>query len=76
MKILEIFNSIQGEGNTQGKNSLFIRFPQCNLKCILCDSLYALDKSQIIDIPDEEIFEKIEKVNNAYLLVKPIAKLI
>ena len=64
MKIVEVFNSIQGEGNTQGKNSLFIRFPQCNLKCILCDSLYALDKSQIIDIPDEEIFEKIEKVNN------------
>lgn len=64
MKIIEKFNSIQGEGNSQGKNSLFIRFFGCNLKCSLCDSIYALDKSQIIDIPDEYIFKEIEKVNN------------
>lgn len=64
MKIIEKFNSIQGEGNSQGKNSLFIRFFGCNLKCFLCDSIYALDNSQTIDIPDEDIFKEIEKVNN------------
>ncbi len=36
MKIVEMFQSVQGEGKTQGVNSLFIRFPGCNLSCHLC----------------------------------------
>jgi organic radical activating enzyme len=36
----EHFQSIQGEGNYSGVNSLFIRFHFCNLTCTWCDTKY------------------------------------
>lgn len=38
--VTEYFESIQGEGNFAGTNSLFIRFHFCNLKCYWCDTRY------------------------------------
>lgn len=40
MDVIEVFKSIQGEGKTQGRECVFIRFPNCNLKCLFCDSKY------------------------------------
>jgi organic radical activating enzyme len=37
----EYFQSIQGEGNYSGVNSLFIRFHYCNLTCTWCDTKYS-----------------------------------
>ena len=42
--ISEYFESIQGEGNYAGVNSLFIRFQYCNLKCVWCDTKYTWTK--------------------------------
>lgn len=36
----EIFHSIQGEGKSIGKPSVFIRFSLCNLYCVWCDTDY------------------------------------
>jgi len=38
--VTEYFESLQGEGNFAGTNSLFIRFHFCNLKCYWCDTKY------------------------------------
>lgn len=38
--VSEYFESIQGEGNYAGANSLFIRFHFCNLTCTWCDSKF------------------------------------
>ena len=43
MKISEIFESIQGEGNNAGKPAVFLRTAECNLKCIWCDTKYTWD---------------------------------
>lgn len=43
MKIVEIFQSIDGEGPRAGKLANFIRLAGCNLRCTYCDTDYAWD---------------------------------
>ena len=41
-KVVEIFDSIDGEGKRSGQPVSFIRLAGCNLRCSYCDTLYAL----------------------------------
>lgn len=54
MKVVEIFNSIEGEGKRAGLPCTFIRLYGCNLNCSYCDSRYACeeDKYQIMSVAD------------------------
>lgn len=36
--LIELFSSIQGEGELAGYRQIFIRFPGCNLDCAFCDT--------------------------------------
>lgn len=38
MKVVEIFESIQGEGSFLGMPAIFVRLGGCNLKCSFCDT--------------------------------------
>lgn len=40
----EIFHSIQGEGTRAGMPCTFIRLHGCKLRCVWCDTPYALDR--------------------------------
>ncbi|MFA6226468.1 MAG: radical SAM protein [Methanoregula sp.] len=67
MKVIEIFRSLQGEGQNQGKYCLFIRLAGCNLNCHWCDTGYARSggSEQSLD----EILEQVWRINPPYICI-------
>lgn len=80
----EIFHSVQGEGRTTGRSSIFVRTSMCNLHCTWCDTDYTWNwegtdfkhendaepgyvkfkrAEQIIELPVEEIADRIAAIN-------------
>ena len=52
MKVVEIFESIEGEGESAGTPTLFIRFGGCNLRCNWCDTSYSFDGGEEKSVDD------------------------
>lgn len=63
MKVIEIFNSIEGEGKRAGELSTFIRLAGCNLRCPYCDTKYSWDASEATEMSVEDIIEKVDEFN-------------
>lgn len=61
MKINEIFKSIQGEGLYIGLPTTFIRTAGCDLRCVWCDTPYALLDSQGTDWSVDDIVSEVAK---------------
>lgn len=46
--VVEIFGpTMQGEGAVVGIRTVFIRFGLCDYKCVMCDSMHAVDPAQV-----------------------------
>jgi 7-carboxy-7-deazaguanine synthase len=56
LKINEVFYSIQGESSFAGRPCVFVRLTGCNLRCSYCDTRYAYDKGNTLEI-DEIVAE-------------------
>lgn len=50
LRITEIFHSLQGESNTVGLPTVFIRLTGCPLRCHYCDTSYAFQGGEILPI--------------------------
>lgn len=50
MKVVEIFDSIQGEGQHMGIMCTFVRFAGCNLSCPFCDEASKYGKAKEMTI--------------------------
>lgn len=65
MKVVEIFDSIDGEGLRVGKTVSFIRLAGCNLRCTYCDTLYALfgedEPCKYTEMSVKEVFDAVNK---------------
>lgn len=52
LKVNEIFHSIQGESTYAGRRCVFVRLTGCNLRCSYCDTQYAYDEGDELEIDD------------------------
>lgn len=50
LKVNEIFYSIQGESSYAGRPCVFIRLTGCNLRCSYCDTPYAYEQGEDLEI--------------------------
>lgn len=67
MKVIEIFDSIDGEGIRTGQPCSFIRLAGCNLRCSYCDTVYSLfNEDEPCEYTDMSIDEIIAQVNPIY----------
>lgn len=69
-KVVEKFESINGEGQKSGELAIFIRLQGCNLKCSYCDTMWANTKESPYELmTKEEILEYIldKKIKNVTL---------
>jgi len=75
LRITEIFYSLQGESNTAGIPTVFIRLTGCPLRCVYCDTAYAFTGGKKIEIA--EIITQIEQYSTRYITVtggEPLAQ--
>lgn len=65
MKVIEIFDSIDGEGKFAGCLATFIRLSGCNLRCVYCDTTYAFSGGTEMSI--DEIIGKVQAIGNTHV---------
>jgi len=75
IRITEIFYSLQGESNTVGRPTVFIRLTGCPLRCQYCDTAYAFTGGVIYEIG--QILKEVESYSASYVTVtggEPLAQ--
>ena len=58
LKVVECFDSIQGESTYIGKPCRFVRLAGCNLRCSYCDTAHAQDPAEVKEIDSEVILQE------------------
>lgn len=75
LRITEIFYSLQGESNTVGIPTVFIRLTGCPLRCVYCDTAYAFTGGKKLDISN--IIAQAQQYTTKYITItggEPLAQ--
>ena len=75
LRITEIFYSLQGESITSGLPTVFIRLTGCPLRCQYCDTEYAFQGGEWMDI--DQILNRVNELGAPYVCVtggEPLAQ--
>ncbi|GMG77412.1 7-carboxy-7-deazaguanine synthase QueE [Bacillus safensis] len=68
LPMVEIFETIEGEGSAVGKQTTFIRLFHCNLRCVWCDTKYSYAPSKPeFEATLEDIAHKVSRLANHYV---------
>lgn len=65
MKVIEIFDSIDGEGIFTGCLATFIRLAGCNLRCRYCDTTYSFTGGDEMSI--DSIIRAVKHIGNKHI---------
>jgi 7-carboxy-7-deazaguanine synthase len=75
LRITEIFHSLQGESNTVGLPTVFIRLTGCPLRCVYCDTEYAFTGGKKMSM--EAILDEVKHYRTPYVTItggEPLAQ--
>jgi 7-carboxy-7-deazaguanine synthase len=75
LRITEIFHSLQGESNTVGRPTVFIRLTGCPLRCQYCDTAYAFTGGLMYEL--DQVLKEVESYSTPYVTVtggEPLAQ--
>jgi 7-carboxy-7-deazaguanine synthase len=75
LKLTEIFHSLQGEADTVGIPTVFVRLTGCPLRCQYCDTAYAFHGGEWWELP--AIIERVQQLGARYVCVtggEPLAQ--
>jgi 7-carboxy-7-deazaguanine synthase len=75
LKITEIFYSLQGEADTAGIPTVFVRLTGCPLRCQYCDTAYAFHGGEWWEV--ESVVERVRELGGRYVCVtggEPLAQ--
>ncbi len=65
----ELFYSLQGEGATLGRPSVFVRLMGCTVGCAWCDTKYSWEGPPVRELPAREILEYCRERPGAQVIV-------
>ena len=75
LKLTEIFHSLQGEADTVGIPTTFVRLTGCPLRCQYCDTAYAFHGGEWWELP--AILDRVRQLGARYVCVtggEPLAQ--
>jgi 7-carboxy-7-deazaguanine synthase len=75
LRITEIFHSLQGEADSVGIPTVFVRLTGCPLRCQYCDTAYAFEGGEWWELPS--ILERVRGFATRYVCVtggEPLAQ--
>jgi len=75
LKLTEIFYSLQGEADTSGMPTVFVRLTGCPLRCQYCDTAYAFHGGEWWQL--EAILQRVRELGARYVCVtggEPLAQ--
>jgi len=75
LRITEIFHSLQGEADTAGIPTVFVRLTGCPLRCQYCDTAYAFHGGEWWELP--AILARVREYGTRYVCVtggEPLAQ--
>ena len=75
LKLTEIFHSLQGEADTVGIPTVFVRLTGCPLRCQYCDTAYAFHGGEWWEVP--AILARVREFGTRYVCVtggEPLAQ--
>jgi 7-carboxy-7-deazaguanine synthase len=75
LKLTEIFHSLQGEADTAGFPTVFVRLTGCPLRCQYCDTAYAFHGGEWWEL--DAILARVREFNTPYVCItggEPLAQ--